>query len=187
MNYLSVEEITKSFGIKVLFNNITFGIEKGQKVAFIAKNGTGKSTLLKILAGTENFDSGKVTYRKGIKVGILSQSPNYIDEHTISETIFSSKSAQIEAILAYEKAILNPDDNKQMQNAFENMDNLNAWDYEIRIQQILGQLKIDDLEQKIGQLSGGQQKRIALAQVLIDEPDFIILDEPTNHLDLDMI
>ncbi|MDT8412834.1 MAG: ABC-F family ATP-binding cassette domain-containing protein [Vicingaceae bacterium] len=187
MNYLSVENLSKSFGERVLFENISFGIDKGQKVAFIAKNGTGKSTLLKILAGEAGYDSGNVVFRNGIKTGILQQSPNYNDEFTISQTIFKTSSEQIDAILEYEKAIANPDDNERMQKAFEQMDALDAWDYEVRIKQILGQLQIHDLDQKIGELSGGQQKRIALAQVLIEEPDFIILDEPTNHLDLDMI
>lgn len=187
MNYLSVENLSKSFGERVLFENISFGIDKGQKVAFIAKNGTGKSTLLKILAGEAGYDSGSVVFRNGIKTGILQQSPNYDDKLTISQTIFKTSSEQIDAILEYEKAIANPNDNERMQKAFEQMDALDAWDYEVRIKQILGQLQIHDLDQKIGELSGGQQKRIALAQVLIEEPDFIILDEPTNHLDLDMI
>lgn len=187
MNYLSVENLTKSFGIRVLFEGITFGIDKGQKVAFIAKNGTGKSTLLNILARREGYDSGNVIFRKDIRVGILDQMPEFDEKLSISEAIFDSDSEQIKAILAYDKAILNPDDNDVMQTAFEQMDILQAWDYEIRIKQILGQLNIHDLEQNIGKLSGGQKKRIALAQVLIDEPDFIILDEPTNHLDIDMI
>ena len=187
MNYLSVENLTKSFGIRVLFNDITFGIEKGQKVAFIAKNGTGKSTFLNILAGNEGYDSGNVVFRKGIKVGILDQMPNFNENSSISEVLFDADSDQIKAILAYEKAIANPDDNEKMQQAFEQMDLLNAWDYEIRIKQVLGQLNIHDLDQNVGELSGGQKKRIALAQVLIDEPDFIILDEPTNHLDIEMI
>ncbi|MDG1475518.1 MAG: ABC-F family ATP-binding cassette domain-containing protein [Vicingaceae bacterium] len=187
MNYLSVENLTKSFGIRVLFNDITFGIEKGQKVAFIAKNGTGKSTFLNILAGKEGYDSGNVVFRKGIKVGILDQMPNFNESSSISEVLFDAESDQIKAILAYEKAIANPDDNEKMQIAFEQMDLLNAWDYEIRIKQVLGQLNIHDLNQNVGELSGGQKKRIALAQVLIDEPDFIILDEPTNHLDIEMI
>lgn len=187
MNYLSVENLTKSFGSHVLFENISFGIDKGQKVAFIAKNGTGKSTLLKILAGEDGYDSGNVVFRNGIRTGILQQTPNFKDELTISQTIFKADSEQVNAILEYEKAIANPDDNERMQKAFEQMDALDAWDYEVRIKQILGQLQIHDLEQKIGELSGGQLKRIALAQVLIEEPDFIILDEPTNHLDLDMI
>ncbi len=187
MNYLSVENLTKSFGTHILFENISFGIDKGQKVAFIAKNGTGKSTLLKILAGEDGYDSGNVVFRNGIRTGILQQTPNFNDELTISQTIFKADSEQVTAILEYEKAIHNPDDNERMQKAFEQMDALDAWDYEVRIKQILGQLQIHDLEQKIGELSGGQLKRIALAQVLIEEPDFIILDEPTNHLDLDMI
>ncbi len=187
MNYLSVENLTKSFGVRVLFEDITFGIDKGQKVAFIAKNGTGKSTFLNILASKEGYDSGNVVFRKDIKVGILDQMPSFDDKLSISEAIFDSNSEQIKAILAYEKAVLNPDDNEAMQVAFERMDGLKAWDYEIRIKQILGQLNIHDLEQNVGELSGGQKKRIALAQVLIDEPDFIILDEPTNHLDIDMI
>ena len=187
MNYLSVENLTKSFGIRMLFDDITFGIEKGQKVAFIAKNGTGKSTFLNILAGKEGYDSGNVVFRKGVKVGILSQMPEFNESLTISKVLFDSESDQIKAILAYEKAIENPDDNDKMQIAFEQMDLLNAWDYEVRIKQVLGQLNIHNLEQKVSELSGGQKKRIALAQVLIDEPDFIILDEPTNHLDIEMI
>jgi ATP-binding cassette subfamily F protein uup len=187
MNYLSIENLTKSFGVRVLFEDITFGIDKGQKVAFIAKNGTGKSTFLNILASKEGYDSGNVIFRNDIKVGILNQMPVFDDKLSISEAIFDSDSEQIKAILAYEKAILNPDDNDAMQTAFEQMDVLKAWDYEIRIKQILGQLNIHDLSLNVGILSGGQKKRIALAQVLIDEPDFLILDEPTNHLDINMI
>ena len=187
MNYLSVENLTKSFGIRVLFDNLSFGIEKGQKVAFIAKNGSGKSTFLNILAGKEGYDSGNVIFRKDVKVGILDQSPQFNETSTISEVLFDADSEQIKAILAYEKALENPDNNEKMQQAFEQMDLLNAWDYEVRIKQVLGQLNIHDLELNVGKLSGGQKKRIALAQVLIDEPDFIILDEPTNHLDIDMI
>ena len=187
MNYLSIEGLTKSYGVRVLFEDITFGIEKGQKVALIAKNGTGKSTFLKILFGEEQYDSGKVVFRKGVKMGFLSQTPNFNDELTISESIFTNKTEAITAILQYEEALKNPNDNEKMQQAFEVMDTLKAWDYEVKIQQILGQLNIFNLEQKVGELSGGQQKRIALAQVLIEEPDFIILDEPTNHLDIEMI
>jgi ATP-binding cassette subfamily F protein uup len=187
MNYLSVENLTKSFGIRVLFEDINFGIDKGQKVAFIAKNGTGKSTFLKILFGSEGYDSGNVVFRKNIKLGILDQSPVFDEKLTISEVIFISESEQIKAILEYERALLDAGNNERMQKAFDLMDTLKAWDYETRIKQILGQLNIHNLEQNVGELSGGQQKRIALAQVLIDEPDFIILDEPTNHLDVDMI
>ncbi|MDF1672418.1 MAG: ABC-F family ATP-binding cassette domain-containing protein [Vicingaceae bacterium] len=187
MNYLSVENLTKSFGVRVLFENITFGIDQGQKVAFIAKNGTGKSTFLKILFGTEGYDSGNVVFRKGIKTGFLKQAPIFPKGSSISEVVFNSKSEQIQAILAYEKAVKNPDDSEVMQQAFDKMDALDAWNYETKIKQILGQLNIHDLDQNVGELSGGQQKRIALAQVLIEEPDFIILDEPTNHLDVEMI
>lgn len=187
MNYLSVEELTKSFGIRVLFDKISFGIDKGQKVAFIAKNGTGKSTFLRILSGLETYDSGNVVFRKDIKVGYLHQTPQFDKSVTISEAIFKANTPEINAIKEYELALLHPDDNEKMQKAFNKMDELKAWDYETRIKQILGQLKIHNLEQQIKELSGGQLKRIALAQVLIENPDFIILDEPTNHLDLDMI
>lgn len=187
MNYLSVEELTKSFGIRVLFDKISFGIDKGQKVAFIAKNGTGKSTFLRILSGLETYDSGNVVFRKDIKVGYLHQTPLFDKSVTISEAIFKANTPEINAIKEYELALLHPDDNEKMQKAFNKMDELKAWDYETRIKQILGQLKIHNLEQQIKELSGGQLKRIALAQVLIENPDFIILDEPTNHLDLDMI
>lgn len=187
MNYLSVENLTKSFGVRVLFENLTFGIDQGQKVAFIAKNGTGKSTFLKILFGIEGYDSGNVVFRNGIKTGFLKQAPTFPEGSSISEVVFNAKSEQIQAILAYEKAIKNPDDAEAMQKAFDKMDALDAWNYETKIKQILGQLNIHDLELNVGKLSGGQQKRIALAQVLIEEPDFIILDEPTNHLDVEMI
>ncbi len=187
MNYLSIENLTKSFGERVLFENLNFGIDKGQKVAFIAKNGTGKSTFLRILFGTESYDSGQVIFRKNIKLGILEQSPEFDDKLSISEVIFKSDTEQIKAISEYESALLYPDDNERMQNAFDQMDALKAWDYEIRIKQILGQLNIHNLEQNVAELSGGQLKRIALAQLLIEEPDFIILDEPTNHLDIEMI
>ena len=187
MNYLSVEELTKSFGIRVLFDKISFGIDKGQKVAFIAKNGTGKSTFLKILSGLETYDSGNVVFRKDIKVGYLHQTPQFDKSVTISEAIFKANTPEINAIKEYELALLHPEDNEKMQKAFNKMDEFKAWDYETRIKQILGQLKIHNLEQQINELSGGQLKRIALAQVLIEAPDFIILDEPTNHLDLDMI
>ncbi len=187
MNYLSVENLTKSYGIRVLFENISFGIDQGQKVAFIAKNGTGKSTFLKILFGIEGYDSGNIVFRKGVKTGFLHQSPNFPEDKTIEEVVFNTGSEQIQAILNYKKASETPEKSDALQQAFDKMDALDAWNYETNIRQILGQLNIHDLSQKIGKLSGGQQKRIALAQVLIDEPDFLILDEPTNHLDIEMI
>lgn len=187
MNYLSVENLTKSFGDRVLFESLTFGIDQGQKIAFIAKNGTGKSTFLKILFGTEGYDSGNIVFRKGIKTGFLQQSPSFSEKATIEQVVFQSDSEQIKAILEYEKAAKNPNDSETLQLAFDKMDALDAWNYETKIKQILGQLNIHNLNQKVSELSGGQQKRIALAQVLIEEPDFLILDEPTNHLDIEMI
>ena len=187
MNYLSVENLTKSFGERVLFNDLTFGIEKGQKVAFIAKNGTGKSTFLSILNGDEGYDSGTVAFRNGVKTGFLRQSPNFDDTKTINETLFKEDSEILKAIKEYEAASADYEDTERMNKAFENMEALNAWDYEARIKQILGKLNIHDLTKKISELSGGQQKRVSLAQVLIEDPDFVILDEPTNHLDIEMI
>jgi len=187
MNYLSVENLTKSFGDRVLFDNLTFGIEKGQKVAFIAKNGTGKSTFLSILYGTEGYDSGEVAFRKGIKTGFLHQSPDFNQDLTINETLFKDDSEILKAIKEYEAASADYEDTERMNKAFEAMESFNAWDYEARIKQVLGKLNIHDLTQKISELSGGQQKRVSLAQVLIEDPDFVILDEPTNHLDIEMI
>ena len=187
MNYLSVENLTKSFGERVLFNNLTFGIEKGQKVAFIAKNGTGKSTFLSILYGTEGYDSGTVAFRKGVKTGFLHQNPDFKQDLTINETLFKDDSKILKAIKEYEAASADYEDSDRMNKAFENMESLNAWDYEARIKQVLGKLNIHDLTRKISELSGGQQKRVSLAQVLIEDPDFVILDEPTNHLDIEMI
>ncbi|MCB0401525.1 MAG: ABC-F family ATP-binding cassette domain-containing protein [Flavobacteriales bacterium] len=186
MNYLSVENLTKSYGDRILFQDITFGIDQGQKVAFIAKNGTGKSTFLRILFGTEGYDSGNIVFRKDIKTGFLSQSPEYAEDKRISDVVFDAKSEQIQAVLDYELAAKS-NDPEFLQRTLDRMDALDAWNYETRIKQILGELNIHDLDQKIGELSGGQLKRIALAQVLIEEPDFLILDEPTNHLDIEMI
>jgi ATP-binding cassette subfamily F protein uup len=187
MNYLSVENLTKSFGVLELFEDLSFGIDKGQKVALIARNGTGKTTLLNILTGSDTPDSGEVIYRKGIKVGFLSQTPNFQDELTVMEEVQASGNDIIDAIKEYERCLENPNDDEAVQIAFEKMDSLGAWDYETRIKQILGKLEIHRLDQKIATLSGGQRKRVALAKVLIEQPDLIILDEPTNHLDLQMI
>ena len=187
MNYLSVENLTKSFGDRVLFDNLTFGIEKGQKVAFIAKNGTGKSTFLKILFGTEGYDSGTIAFRNGIKIGFLQQTPLFDENKTIHEILFTDETEVLQAIEEYNAASADYEDTDRMNKAFERMETLNAWDYEARIKQVLGKLNIHNLHQKISELSGGQQKRVSLAQVLIENPDFVILDEPTNHLDVDMI
>ena len=187
MNYLSVENISKSFGELELFNNISFGINKDQKIAFIAKNGTGKSTLLNIIAGLESADSGQVVSRKGLKIEYLSQEDTLNDLLTVEETIFDSDNETLKIIEEYTHALHNPSDEKAYQIAFEKMERSNAWDFETQYKQILFKLKLDDLSQKVGSLSGGQRKRLALAIILIHKPDLLILDEPTNHLDLEMI
>ncbi len=187
MNYLSVENIAKSYGELELFNNISFGINEGQKVGFIAKNGTGKTSLLNILAGTDSPDEGKVVYRKDIKVAFLGQEPNLDPNLTVEETIFSSDNEILKIISRYEKALKNPDDAEAYQKAFEEMDAVQAWDFETQYKQILFKLKLEDLDKEVKYLSGGQKKRLALAVMLLQKPDFIIMDEPTNHLDLDMI
>ncbi|WP_298421602.1 ABC-F family ATP-binding cassette domain-containing protein [uncultured Kordia sp.] len=187
MNYLSVENISKSFGERVLFENISFGINKDQKVAFIAKNGTGKTSLLNIITGREESDSGQIISRKGIHMAFLSQNENLDPNLTIEETIFASENPILDIIHNYEKALLNPDDTEAYQKAFEKMDAHNAWDFETQYKQILFKLKLENLSQKVSNLSGGQKKRLGLATVLINRPDLLILDEPTNHLDLEMI
>jgi ATP-binding cassette subfamily F protein uup len=187
MNYLSVENLTKSFGDRIIFKDLTFGIDKGDKVAIVAKNGAGKSTMLKMLCGDGTEDSGRIVYRKGIRVDYLEQAENFNPDKTIFEEALTAESKEAAAILAYDKALANPDDTEKYEKAFEQMNITNAWDYEVKVSTILSRLKIEDKHQKIGELSGGQKKRVALAKVLINEPDIMILDEPTNHLDLDMI
>ena len=187
MNYLSVENISKSYGEKQLFQNVTFGIEKGQKVAFIAKNGSGKTTLLNILAGLDSPDSGSVTFRKELRKTFLSQEHQFENAKTVPDIIFSSENEVIHIINRYNIALQNPDNQNEYQEAFEAMNHHNAWEKEVLIQEILSKLKLSELSQTIELMSGGQQKRIALAQVLIEEPEFLILDEPTNHLDIEMI
>lgn len=187
MNYLSVEEVSKSYGTLVLFENLSFGISQGQKIALIAKNGTGKTTLMDIIAGKEAPDNGQVVYRKGVKVGFLPQEPNLEPSLSIEETILASDNEVLRIINAYEKALQNPDDSEAYQAAFDQMEAKQAWDFETTYQQILTKLKLDDLSKKVSDLSGGQKKRLALANLLLDKPDLLILDEPTNHLDLEMI
>jgi len=192
ISYLQVENLTKSFGDLVLFENISFGIGEGDKVAIIAKNGTGKSTLLNIIAGKEGKDSGNVIYRNGLRVGFLEQTPQYPSELTVIEACFHSENEMVKTIAEYEKILTlsleNPEKYEQRLNdLFEQMDRLKAWDYEQQVKQILSSLKITNFSQKISELSGGQLKRVALANILISEPDLLILDEPTNHLDLEMV
>lgn len=187
MNYLSVENIAKSFGARTLFEDVSFGINKDQKIAFVAKNGSGKTTILKILTGQDSPDSGQVVMRKGIRMEFLSQEPNLQDELTIEESIFASDNDILKVIEQYEKALENPEDAEAYQKAFEQMELHNAWDFETQYKQILSKLKLEDLKQKVKNLSGGQKKRLALAIILINKPDLLILDEPTNHLDLEMI
>ncbi len=187
MNYLSVENISKSYGERVLFENISFGINKDQKIAFIAKNGSGKTTIMNMLNGFDEPDTGQVVVRKGINMAFLSQNNNLQDELTIEESIFASDNEILKVIEQYEKALENPEDEEVYQSAFDDMDRHNAWDFETQYKQILSKLKLDDLKLKVKSLSGGQKKRLALAIILISRPDLLILDEPTNHLDLEMI
>ena len=187
VNYLSVENISKSYGERILFTDISFGINQGQKIGFVAKNGTGKTSLLNILSGADVPDTGEVVYRKNLKVSFLSQEPNLDPKLTIEETILASDNPILHTISKYERALENPEDTEAYQAAFDAMDAQNAWDFETKYKQILSKLKLDDLNQKVASLSGGQKKRLALAIALLTSPDLLVMDEPTNHLDLEMI
>lgn len=187
VNYLSVENISKSYGERVLFEDISFGINKDQKIAFVAKNGTGKTSILNIIAGLDSSDTGQIVSRKDISIAYLAQTDDLNPNLTIEETIFDTDNKILSIINQYEKALKKPEDADAYQAAFDLMDQNNAWDFETQYTQILSKLKLDNLSQKIGSLSGGQRKRLSLAIVLISKPDLLILDEPTNHLDLEMI
>ena len=187
MNYLTVENIAKSYGELTLFEGLSFSVHKDQKIAFVAKNGTGKTSILKMLAGFDVPDTGNIIYRKDIKVAFLPQEPILDPELTIEQTIFNADNPVLDIIKNYEKALQNPEDEDVYQKAFEQMDRHNAWDFETQYKQILFKLKLDNLDQKVSVLSGGQKKRLSLANALINKPDLLILDEPTNHLDLEMI
>lgn len=191
MNYLSIEKISKSYADKVLFEDLSFGIDQGQKVALVGINGSGKSTLLKILAGLINPDQGQVSRRKGIRMAFLPQVPKFSPSQTVQEVVFEADNPALNAIKEYESllSVSSPSEAQlaTIQQLSEKIDSLQAWDIETKIAQILGKLDIHEMDQMLGQLSGGQQKRVALAKALIEEPDLIIMDEPTNHLDLDSI
>ncbi|WP_435138024.1 ABC-F family ATP-binding cassette domain-containing protein [Formosa sp. A9] len=187
MNYLTVENISKSYGELTLFENLSFSIHKDQKIAFVAKNGTGKTSILNILAGLDQPDTGQIIFRKNITVSFLPQEPNLDPNLTVEDTIFDADHDILKVIKNYEKALNNPEQVEAYQKAFEQMDRFNAWDFETQYKQILSKLKLDNFSQKVSTLSGGQKKRLALANALINKPDLLILDEPTNHLDLEMI
>jgi ATP-binding cassette subfamily F protein uup len=186
MNYLSVENLTKSFGDRVIFSDLTFGIDLGQKVAIVAKNGNGKTTLLRCLMELEQYDSGRIVYRNDIRVAFMEQSENLDETHTIMEAVFSHDLPELQVVKKYNQAMREGNE-AVIHECYDELTELNAWDIEVKVNQILSVLKLDDTSKLIGSLSGGQKKRVALAQVLVAEADFLILDEPTNHLDLDMI
>ncbi len=193
MNFLIVDSLSKSFADKVLFKKISFSIEKGDRLALIAKNGAGKSTLLKILEGKETADAGRIQFDKNIDTCFLHQEPNFLPDDSVMEALMRGETKATKAIKNYqhwqEKA--NHDDSvstlTQFELALNTMNELDAWDYENQVEQILSNLKITNTEQKINTLSGGQKKRVAIAQILVQSPDFIVMDEPTNHLDMEMI
>ena len=193
MNYLSAENLSKSFGEQVLFEGLTFGLARGDKTALIARNGTGKTTLLRILMGRMASDSGEFTFRSGIKTAFLEQVPDLDGSLTIDQLILTDNTPVLAVIQHYEKALdkhshhQTPDTGKILEEATNEMDRVDAWDYERRLKQLLDLFRITDTSQMVSRLSGGDRKRLALAMVLLDEPDLLILDEPTNHLDIDMI
>ncbi len=186
MNFLSVEEITKSFGERVIFENLSFGIDQGQKVAIVAKNGSGKTTLLRCLLNMEPVDDGRIVFRKDIRIAFMEQVDDLDPGHTILDEVFSHDLPELMAVKKYNAALRSGEESR-IKETFQAVSELNSWDLEAKVNQILSVLKLDDSLRKISTLSGGQKKRVALAKVLIAEPDFLILDEPTNHLDLDMI
>lgn len=186
MNYLSVENLTKSFGDRILFQDLNFGIDLGQKVAIVAKNGSGKTTLLRCLMDLEHYDTGRIVYRNDIRIAFMEQSENLDEDHTILEAVFAHDLPEIQIVKKYNLALKSGDEDA-VNDCFQELTDLNAWDVEVRVNQILSVLKLDNTDLKIGSLSGGQKKRVALAKVLVAEADFLLLDEPTNHLDLDMI
>lgn len=193
MNYFQADNLSKAYAEKVLFEDISFGIDQGQKVGFIARNGAGKTTLLNIMMGKDIPDAGSCNFRKGLRIAYLDQNPSFDPEPTVIQTILNDDSPVISTLREYEQQLRLQEkaphkaDHETMQKLISAMDELQAWNMEAKIKQILSQLKIEDFDQPVGQLSGGQIKRVALAKILVEEADFIILDEPTNHLDIEMI
>lgn len=189
MNYLTLENVSKMYGEKVLFNNISLQVNQGQKIALVAKNGSGKSTLLRVIAGKEpaEGENSKVELHRSVNLKFLDQDPDFYEENTILEAVFDSENPMIQAIKQYERTLLFKTEPAEAQAAITRMDDLKAWDFEARIQEVLTRFEIDQMDQLVKNLSGGQKKRLALAKLIIDEPEMVILDEPTNHLDLDMI
>ena len=185
ISFLQVENLSKRFGEQLLFENITFGIGKNQKVALIAKNGMGKSTLLRIIAGKDSADTGTVIFRNDISIGILDQDPELDPENYVFEEVFNSENPTLKLIKTYEQAVKD-NDTSALEELIPQMDALAAWDYDTQVKQILSELKVDKYSQRIKELSGGQRKRVGLAKILISNPGFLILDEPTNHLDVEM-
>ena len=182
-NVLTIENLTKSFGDRLLFGDVNFGMEQGEKLGIVARNGTGKTTLLRIVAGLEDADSGKVTFRNGIRVGYLPQTPEFCGATVYEAALDNADDPRAAAVLAYRTAIASGDDDAT-HSAYNSMEKLEAWDYEDRLRQLLTQLEFIDLDAPVDKLSGGQRKRLAIARLVMAEPDFLILDEPTNHLDI---
>lgn len=187
MNYLSVELVSKSYAEKVLFKDISFGIDQGQKVAIVAKNGSGKTSLLNCLNGKDVPDAGKIVYRNDIQVGYLRQEEDYNPEHSIIETVFESQTEELQLLKRYQECMLDEKRMGELEEISNRISELNAWDTESFIKEVLSKLHLEDLSQKVGMLSGGQKRRLALAKVIIERPQMLILDEPTNHLDVEMI
>ncbi|MBC7425104.1 MAG: ABC-F family ATP-binding cassette domain-containing protein, partial [Bacteroidia bacterium] len=186
MNYLSVENLSKSYGPKVLFDNIVFGISQFQKVALVAQNGVGKTTLLNILAGLDIPDSGEVVVRKQVTLSFLQQEPEFADGSSVIDVLFDDNNPVALAVKQYEKAIIR-EDYDAIPDLSQAIDDLNGWNYESDAMVILSKLNLTDYNQQVSTLSGGQKKRLALARVLIQKPDLLIMDEPTNHLDINMV
>lgn len=189
VNFLTLENVTKSYGEKLLFQNISLHLDKGQKIGLIAKNGTGKSTLMRVIAGKEGSEGegAKITLKKDIRIGWLDQEPQFPPDMDVLSAVLEPKNPLVRVVQRYEKALLHPENPDELTEAISEMDQQNAWTFEAKVKEMLFRFRMEDFEQKVGTLSGGQQKRLALVKILLEEPDFLILDEPTNHLDVEMI